>query len=336
MATTDSGDLPRDDNTLNTELLAAELPDARYVDERYLRWLYDENPYGPAIQRGADDDGARVAHYAMIPQVFRGPSGTVPGAFSLHAVVRSGTQRQGWFQKLGAEIYAEAGETGWQFATGVCNDRSIGAVVKYMGWKTPGPLPVHLCIPRPRLRRAKVKNRAVENRAVESRVVDAALLASTHFADLTAGLDDFPVTQWTNSYTTEYLRWRLANPRASYAIHVNDDLVAITTRDTRYGVRAAVMLKLLRRDRDTAANRGSPAGTAPMRADAMIAAACRFHRAPYAVYAGFNARVAVKGIQPPRKLQPSPLHLILRSLSPEVDQESLAIDTFEFLDMDAY
>ena len=48
----------------------------------------------------------------------------------------------------------------------------------------------------------------------------------------------------------------------------------------------------------------------------MIAAACRFHRAPYAVYAGFNARVRVRGIQPPRRLQPSPLHLILRSLSP--------------------
>jgi hypothetical protein len=54
------------------------------------------------------------------------------------------------------------------------------------------------------------------------------------------------------------------------------------------------------------------------------------------VYAGFNARVHVRGIQPPRRLQPSPLHLILRSLSPAVDQGTLALDTFEFLDMDAY
>ena len=58
--------------------------------------------------------------------------------------------------------------------------------------------------------------------------------------------------------------------------------------------------------------------------------------APYAVYAGFNRRVRVRGIQPPRRLQPSPLHLILRSLSPAVDQDALAVDTFEFLDMDAY
>ena len=68
----------------------------------------------------------------------------------------------------------------------------------------------------------------------------------------------------------------------------------------------------------------------------MVAAACRFHRAPYAVYAGFNAHVKVRGIQPPRRLQPSPLHLILRSLSDEVDQDGLSVETFEFLDMDAY
>jgi hypothetical protein len=30
------------------------------------------------------------------------------------------------------------------------------------------------------------------------------------------------------------------------------------------------------------------------------------------------------------------LHLILRSFSPTVDQDALRLDTFEFLDMDAY
>jgi hypothetical protein len=300
------------DNRRNTELLRAELPAARYVDERYLQWLYDENPYGPAIQRGVDDDGVRVAHYALIPQRYRGVDGVVPAAFSLHAVVRSGTQRKGYFQTIGAEIYEEASAAGWQLSTGVCNDKSIGAVTKYMGWKTPGPLPVRLCVP------------MHTGRGVTSDRVDTALLESERFAELTAGLDDFPVQQWTNSYTTEYLRWRLACPSTEFALHTTDDLVAITTTDTRFGVRAAVILKLLVR------------GDASVKAEPVIAAACRFHRAPYAVYAGFNARVKVRGIQPPRKLQPSPLHLILRSLSPAVDQDPLAVDTFEFLDMDAY
>jgi hypothetical protein len=300
------------DNERNTGLLAAELPDARYVDETYLRWLYDENPYGPAIQRGVDEDGVRVAHYALIPQRYRGTEGIVPAAFSLHAVTRSGTQRKGYFRELGAEIYEEASGAGWQFSSGVCNDKSIGAVTKYMGWKTPGPLPVKLCVP------------MHTGRGVTSHPVDTALLDSDRFAELTAGLDDFPVEQWTNSNTTEYLRWRLACPSTRFVLHASDDLVAVSTTDTRFGVRAAVILKLLRRS-------AQPVPAAPV-----IGAACRFHRAPYAVYAGFNARVRVRGIKPPRKLQPSPLHLILRSLSPTVDQSTLTLDTFEFLDMDAY
>jgi hypothetical protein len=55
-----------------------------------------------------------------------------------------------------------------------------------------------------------------------------------------------------------------------------------------------------------------------------------------AIYAGFNAHVRVRGIRPPRRLQPSPLNLIYRSLSPDAPKVSFTLDTFEFLDMDAY
>ena len=66
------------------------------------------------------------------------PPGTFfPAAFSLNAVVRSGGQRKGLFTQMGLEIYDEAGAAGWLLTTGVCNEKSIGAVVKYMGWKWP-------------------------------------------------------------------------------------------------------------------------------------------------------------------------------------------------------
>jgi hypothetical protein len=302
------------ENQRNTELLAAELPNHRFVDTQYLHWLYDKSPYGPASQANADDGAVRVAHYAMIPQRYRGPTGSVPAGFSLNAVVRTGTQRQGWFRKLAPEVYQGAQDYGWRFATGVCNEKSIGTVIKYLGWKTPGPLPVKLCPPWSKHGR------------VESRAVDGAFLDDASFESLAAGLDASPVSSWTNSYTPEYLRWRLACPHASYALHWTDEVVGVSTVDRRFGVRAAAILKLLPRD--------GRAGR--LRADAIVGAACRYHRAPYAVYAGFNAHVDVRGIQPPRRLQPSPLHLILRSLSDEIDQDALALDTFEFLDMDAY
>jgi len=293
----------RADNLLNTALLDAELPSPRFVDDAFLHWLYDLNPNGPAIQRGADDDGVRVAHYAMIPQHYRGPDGSVAAAFSLNAVVRSGTQRQGWFQKLGLEIYEEAEAAGWQFA-----------VVKYLGWKTPGPLPVRVCVP------------LSTGAGVESHAVDDAFLTSAQFVRAVDNVDDYQVRTWVNSYDAEYLRWRLECPSTDYALHVTDDLVAVSTRDKRLGIPAAVILKLL--------PRGTPAR--PVSSDRIIAAACRFHRAPYAVYAGFNSQVTVHGVQPPRRLQPSPLHLILRSLSPRLQTSGLALDVFEFLDMDAY
>lgn len=302
-----------DEHARNTELLRTELPNYRLADSAYLRWLYDENPVGHAIRRQADDDnGLRIAHYAMIPQRYRGIDGIVPAAFSLHAVVRTGTQRRGMFRTLGQEVIDAAQAAGWQFASGVCNEKSIGTVVKYLNWKTPGPLPVRICPP-------------VSVGRVQSHAVDDAFRAGP-LLDLAAGLDAFPVRDWTNSYTPEYLAWRLGCPHASYAMHVTDELVGISTTDKRFGVHAAVILKLLPRE----GCRG------PLRSDAIVGAACRFHRAPYAVYAGFNEHVKVRGIQPPRRVQPSPLHLILRSFSADVDQDALRLDTFEFLDMDAY
>ncbi len=72
------------DNVLNTELLDHELPDPRFVDDRYLAWLYDENPDGPAIQAEADEDGVRVAHYALVPQTYRNAVGPAPFLFARH------------------------------------------------------------------------------------------------------------------------------------------------------------------------------------------------------------------------------------------------------------
>ena len=41
------------------------------------RW----SPYGPSVQRNADDEGQRVADYGMIPQRYRGLDGVVPVGF---------------------------------------------------------------------------------------------------------------------------------------------------------------------------------------------------------------------------------------------------------------
>lgn len=306
----------RADRELDTALLDAELPDDRFRDPTYLHWLYDRNPYGPAYQDHVDDEGVRVAHYGLVPQRYRSPAGTSPFVFSLNAVTRSGGQRKGYFSGLCRLLWDRARDDGVQVIIGVTNSKSLKPVVR-LGWRCIGPLPVQV-VPRPLAR----------PRGWQSHVVDAGFLGSASFAELASGLDASPVESWTNCWSPEYLRWRLASPNGGhpYVVHADDRLVAISTVHPVGPVPVAVVLKLLPRH-------GS---FGPMPADEAIAEICRFHRAPAAVYAGWNRHVSVRGLPLPERLKPVPLNLMVHSLTPAVPQATFTLDTYEFLDADAY
>lgn len=309
-------DPARRDNRLNTELLDAELPDPRFVDARYLDWLYDENPDGPAIQAEADEDGVRVAHYALVPQTYRNAAGPAPLLFSLNAVTRRGTQRKGYWSQLGLEVFAAATAQGKKLVIGVPNEKSTPGAVKYLGYRFLGPMPVAVALP------------TGGGGGWEHHEVDDAFLTGDRFAELATDLDQHEAANWTNSYSPERLRWRLARPHGRYSLHVDDDLVVVSTRSALGPVPMAVVLKLL--------PRGPRRLDQPLSARHAVNAVCRHHRAPAAVYAGFNALVRVRGIHPPHRLRPAPLNLVVHSFSDEVPQETFRLDTFEFLDLDAY
>ena len=144
---------------------------------------------------------------------------------------------------------------------------------------------------------------------MSSIAVDDALLASGRFAELTADLDALPRASSGPTRTPPSTsRWRLACPSTQYALHVS----------RRPGRRSPPPnpVRCARRRAPEAA----PPRTAAGRRPRGVGAACRFHRVPYAVYAGFSNRV--RGARHPTaaRLQPSPLHLILRSLRPPIDQ----------------
>jgi hypothetical protein len=300
----------------NTELLNAELPDRRFTDESYLAWLYDANPQGRAYTHSIDDEaGVRVGHYALIPQRYRDRDGPADFVFSLNAVARTGSQRRGFFGRMGGVVWGQARDAGVRMVIGVTNDKSTGAVLRN-GWRLMGPMPARLTVPSPR-----------RPRGADSHDVTPELLGSDLFADLAAGLDDAPADQWTNCWTPEYLRWRLAAPNgARFTIHRNDELVGVSTTEHRAGVPIAVVLKLLPRH--------GRAG--PLSAHRLISAICHHHRAPAALYAGHNRHVVVRGIPLPERLKPVPLNLCVLALDEKIDQATFALDTFELLDMDAY
>jgi hypothetical protein len=308
-----------DDHTTTTELLDAELPDPRFVDASYLRWLYDENPIHAGFHESVDEDGVRMAHFAMSPQSYRGPEGPAPFVFSCNAVTRSGVQRKGWFTTLGERLFERAAAWGALGVIGVSNENSTPPVVRKLGYRLLGPLPVQV-----------VPAVGSAARSVQSAQVDPAFLDSAGFADLATDLDRHPARMWTNRWTPEMLRWRLAAPNMAspYWVHSTPDLVAVTAREHVKGVPVTVVLKLL--------PRGGGGAARPLDAGPLVVAANRFHRAPFAVYAGFNRHVRLRGLRPPRRVLPAPLNLIFRSLSDRAPKETFALDTFEFLDMDAY
>ena len=312
-----------DDQTLlkeATALLSQELPDPRLVSSDYLRWAYRENPLGQAIERyqivNIAGEPRLVAHYAIMPRRYRGPSGERSnGAWSQNAVVHSEHQRARHFSRIAAEIYQQAAGRDWSFVVGVTNKKSTGAVIKYLDWRLLGPLPVSVIAP---LSRPKRRIRHLE--------ISAQFLESAEFSEFASAIDRQRVDGWSTDYTPEVLRWRLACPHTRYFLHLADDLAIVTTRSSLGPIPACVVLKIF----------PLSGGTAQLDATAGIRAATRWHHGAFAVYAGFNGSVRVRGMRPPRRLQPSPLNLIVRRLNETVDQQAIVLDTFEFLDMDAY
>ncbi len=187
-----------------------------------------------------------MAHYAIVPQTYRDRNGPVATAFSLNAVVRSGHQRAGHFRTNGLSIYDEAPSHGMKFVIGVANEKSTGAVVKYMGWRLVGPLPVRVLHPARRVRRR-----------VQHVPIDPAMLASDWFAQLAGELDGHPADGLTNRYDLASLRWRLSCPHTDYHLHVGEHIVAVSTPSALGRVPAAVILKLLPRG---ATSIGAPTG----------------------------------------------------------------------------
>lgn len=295
------------------ELLRSVFDAPRFDDRAFLDWVYRHNPLGDVVPFDTTEAERRVGHIGGVPTEFRGADRSYRFWVMLNSATAPDTQKKGLWVRSAIDLVDQSAAHGLDGAWGVANDRSTPPAIKHAGFRWVGALPVHLCVPM-----------AWGGRVV-SRVADPAFLASETFATLAADLDDFPVTGLVQRWTPEMLAWRLRFPGASYAVHVSRWVVSISTRASFRGVPVAVLLKLL--------PRGGRRG--PMPSSDIVGAACRFHRAPVAVHAGWNLQVPVRGIPLRREWLPSPLNLMFQSRTAGL-QEAVGFDIFEFLDFDAY
>jgi hypothetical protein len=188
--------------------------------------------------------------------------------------------------------------------------------VTKFGWTSLGSMPAVVALP------------GVPPRGIRDVRVDTAFLAGDELDRLGADLDWVPVHDWVQSWTPDFLRWRLSNPDAEYVLHVGPDALAVSTKDHGPGnIPAAVLTKVFPR----------PGAALPVKAGAYVTAACRAHRAPVCVYGGWNAHVKVRGVPIPARFRPSPLVVVFKSFDEErAPSAQFRLDTYEFLDIDVY
>lgn len=308
--------------TAATELLGAELPDKRFGTGEYLRWLYDENPLGPSFVAESWEQDTLEGHYGLVRQAYRDPAGVAPFVFSLNAVTRSGSQRRGTFSRLGRQVWGAARDDGVLAVVGVTNDKSVTPVAR-QGWRLLCRLPVLVVPPIP------------SRRALESydSVAAGQILASANKEEHQlwfSGWDAGPVERWANMWSPDLVRWRLAWPGCGpYVLHSDGRVLAVSTAAEVGALTVAVILKLV-------ALEPVGLGQAPLSGHAAVTAACAYHRAPVAIYAGFNRSVGIRGWPLPERYRPAPLNLMVHSLSETIPVETFALDSFELLDMDAF
>lgn len=298
-------------------ILHQVMGDPRFADSRYLDWLYGEQPVGTTVEVVLRDDAGRpTVCGAAIPQQLRRADDAGLFVVIVNIAVPPHSRGNNLFANAILDhvplVVGQGGIGGY----GVTNERSThpATSLQGLGASLVCPLPVRLCVPT-RLR----------GHGVESWPATPEFLAGDRFAELAAELDDYPATEWVHRFTPEVLRWRLSRPDVTYAVHASNNVVCVSMGSSVKGVPVAILLKFL--------PRGGSRG--PLPSAELVAAACRFHRAPVALYAGFNAHVPVAGVDLPRRFLPKPLNLLFLTLS-DLDPTSFRFDTFEFLDFDAF
>jgi Acetyltransferase (GNAT) domain len=295
-------------------LLADVFPGTRLARADYLEWLYEKSPFGPVVETNLDDDRGRIGHYALVPIALTQDGVPQQGALSLNTAVHERARGGGTFVRLASETFSEAKKRGISTVVGVANANSTPGFVRRLDFELVGPLPVNVLLPS--LARTQGIRSAWTNQTAFSTGGIAANLEPLLAA---------PAIGCTRVWTAETLRWRLARPGARYALHRSGEVLAVSCLDRRYGVRVAILLKVFA---SSTVSSGVRRG--------LVAAACRFHRAPLALHVGINDLVDFRGIPLPGRLRDSPLNLIYRSLEDQDYARPVSIVRFEFLDFDAY
>ena len=117
------------------KLFSRCFPKATQYSERYLRWLYAENPSGPVVGFEAMDGDRLAAHYVCIPAPILIDGQERQALLSLNTATDPNYQGRGLFTKLANLTYEKASSEGFQAIIGVANANSTPGFVTKLGFQ---------------------------------------------------------------------------------------------------------------------------------------------------------------------------------------------------------
>jgi len=288
---------------------------ARFAGTDFLEWLYRRNPEGAEVTVRLDDEAGRpLGHFGLYPQTFHSQAGECLMSYSVHAAVAESARGQGVWSRVAEETYRVASqERGIKATFAAANRNSTHGFTGRLRCTLLKPLPVRIGL------------RPLRPAAVASYRVTDGFLSGPEFGRLVGTINFSPGPGWSQKWSPEKLAWRLRRPGGEYFVHLHDQGAMVSRKEGLKGLPIAVVLKVF-------PPRGGRTAVGPL-----LAAACKAHRTPFYLYAGFNDRAGVPGLPLPRRLLPAPLNLVYRALTGEAPPpEKLNLSVYEFLDFDAY
>jgi len=287
--------------------------DKRFLDDRYLHWLYRSSPSGDVIEVNHDEGLKRCGHYALVPQRWMEGGRVVKYGLSLNTAVSRDARHRGLFVRLAEDSYSLAERHGITTVVGVANASSTPGFLRRLQFANCGALPVRVVGHR---RKRHLDQVLMSDRDLISSALDA----------YNQSLSTIRPTSYCRYWDYEELVWRLNCPIRQFQLHrVNDCLVA-STRVRYHGLPIGIIAKIF----GTKLNEPVPLA-------AVASVVNRAHNSVCSMYCGYSPFVDVTdGFEVPSVLRPSPLNLIVRSNGLSQDIGTLQPETFEFLDFDAY
>jgi hypothetical protein len=235
----------------------------------YWYWQFRDNPAGFGKIRLAVDGDHIVGHYAVVPMQIYLQGKPVDASLSLDTMTHADYRRQGMFERLANELYADLGQQDIGITYGFPNNNSLGGFVRKLEWTHICSLPVYV---KP-LRSAVIAGQVISNRLLASIAKPLAGLAGSlvfrskkppeKFARSLRWLERFDASAtalWDRVYdpnkiaikrSAEYLNWRyFQNPARDYhalAFQENGELLgyAVLRSVQQFGLRGGMITELI-------------------------------------------------------------------------------------------